>query len=326
MIAELTGDLKRSGAAYEEAVKSAVSELQRARFQLEQLRVRLLSGPATEQEAANLKQNMERLQGQKTGYTYARYYAVALDALGRKSEAVTLLQRQLQLLPGEERQELDDMRLLLGLIAGAQNGVGRNALFGLLDGAVSSEPQRMALQLLARASGNGAARAEFRAKLDQLIAAADAASDHRGSAGVPRAGGAGREKLRPGAEEDAKTLLDNFPGSQLKSQALGVLTGVAWELRRYRTAADYAAQLRAELPAGDARAQLGVLVADAYFRAGDYKNAADAYGSAQREPPAAVAPGVLLFQRVARGNQRRPARRTRRRCSTRRREPPASTR
>jgi tetratricopeptide (TPR) repeat protein len=100
MIAELTGDLKRSSAAYEEAVKSAVSELQRARFQLEQLRVRLLSSPATEQEAANLKQNMERLQGQKTGYTYARYYAVALDVLGRKSEAVTLLQRQLQLLRG----------------------------------------------------------------------------------------------------------------------------------------------------------------------------------------------------------------------------------
>src|SRR5208283_2987353 len=55
---------------------------------------------------------------------------------------------------------------------------------------------------------------------------------------------------------------------------------------------------RAELPPGDARAQLGVLVADAYFRAGDYRNAAEAYGSAQREPPAAVSPGVLHFQRV----------------------------
>ena len=299
MIAELTGDLKRSSAAYEEAVKSAVSELQRARFQLEQLRVRLLSSPATEQEAANLKLNMERLQGQKTGYTYARYYAVALDVLGRKSEAVTLLQRQLQLLPGEERQELDDMRLLLGLIAGAQNGVGRNALFGLLDGAVSSEPQRMALQLLARASGNGAARAEFRAKLDRLITASTPSSPHPIIEDLRafRAQVALAEKNYDQAEEDAKWLLDNRPGSQLKPQALGVLTSAAWELRRYRTAADYATQLRAELPAGDARAQLGVLVADAYFRAGDYKNAADAYGSALREPPAAVAPGVLLFQR-----------------------------
>ena len=96
------------------------------------------------------------------------------------------------------------------------------------------------------------------------------------------------EKNYGRAEEDAKALLERYPGSQLKPQALGVLTGVAWELRRFRTAADWAAQLRAQLPPGDARAQLGVLVADAYFRAGDFKNAADAYGSAQREPPASV--------------------------------------
>jgi len=297
MLAELTGDLKRSNAAYEEATKAAVSELQRARFQLEQLRVRLLSGPATEQEAANLKQNMERLQGQKPGYAAARYYAVALNALGRRAEAVTVLQRQLQSLPPELRQELDDMRLLLGLIAGPESGVGRNALFGLLDRAVTSEPQRMALQLLARASASGAARAEFRAKLDQLIAAPTPHPILEDLL-VFRAQVALAEQNYGRAEEDAKTLLERFPGSQLKAQALSVLTGVAWELRRYRTAADYAAQLRQELPAGDPRAQLGVLVADAYFRAGDFKNAADAYGSAQREPPAAVAPGQLLFQRV----------------------------
>jgi cellulose synthase operon protein C len=297
MIADQAGDLGRRDQAYEEAVKSAVSDLQRARFELEQLRVKLLLGPVTEQEAGRLRQNMERLQGQKSGYVYARYYAVALDALNRKAEAVRLLQRQLQSLPPEERQETDDMRLLLGLIGGADSGVGRNALFGLLDRAVSREPQRAALQLLARGSDNGAARAQFREKLDQLIATA-VPHPIKEELLMYRAQAALFEKNYSRAEEDAKTLLESFPGSQLKTPALGVLTGVAWELRRYRTAADYAAQLRAELPAGDARAQLGVLVADAYFRAGDYRNAADAYGSAQREPPAAIAPGVLLFQRV----------------------------
>jgi len=297
MIADQAGDLGRRDQAYEEAIKSAVSDLQRARFELEQQRVKLLSVPATEQDASRLRQNMERLQGQKTGYVSARYYAVALDALGRKPEAVRLLQRQLQSLPPEERQEADDLRLLLGLIGGADSGLGRNALFGLLDRAVSREPQRAALQLLARGSDTGAARAELRAKLDQLIAA-PAPHPIKEELLVYRAQAALFEKNYSRAEEDAKTLLESFPGSQLKTQALGVLTSVAWELRRYRTAADDAAQLRAELPAGDARAQLGVLVADAYFRAGDFRNAADAYGSAQREPPAAVASGVLLFQRV----------------------------
>jgi tetratricopeptide (TPR) repeat protein len=244
-----------------------------------------------------LARNVERYQGQKIGYSFVRQYATVLDALNRKGEAVALLQRQLQLLPGEERQELDDMRLLLGLIAGADSGVGRNALFGLLDRAVNREPQRMALRLLARASDSGTARAEFRAKLDRLIAAP---SPHpiQEDLRVFRAEVELAEKNYGRAEEDAKTLLERFPGSQLKAQALGVLTGVAWELRRYRTAADYAAQLRAELPPGDAHAQLGVLVAEAYFRAGDFKNAADAYASAQREPPAGVTAGTLLFQRV----------------------------
>jgi TolA-binding protein len=297
LIADQAGDLGRRDQAYEEAVKSAVSDLQRARFELEQQRVKLLSVPATEQDAARLRQNMERLQGQKTGYVSARYYAVVLDALGRKAEAVKVLQRQLQFLPPEERQEADDMRLLLGLIGGADSGLGRNALFGLLDRAVSREPQREALQLLARGSNDGPARAEFRSRLDQLIAAA-VPHPIKEELLMYRAQVALLEKNYSRAEEDAKTLLESFPGSQLKTQALGVLTGVAWELRRYRTAADYAAQLRAELPAGDARAQLGVLVADAYFRAGDFRIAADAYGSAQREPPVAVTPGVLLFQRV----------------------------
>ena len=297
MIADQTDDLGRRDQAFDEAARSAVSDLQRARFELERQRVKLLAGQATEQGAAALRQGMEHLQGQKTGYDFARSYAIALNLLGRRSDAVGVLQRQLQSLPPEEKQVLDDLRLLLGLIAGPESGVGRNALFGLLDRAGSRESQRAALQLLARGSDSGPARAEFRAKLDQLIAAPTPHPIKEDLLAF-RAQLALKENNYSGAEEDARTLLESFPGSQLKTQALGVLTDVAWELRRYRTAADRAAQLRAELPPGDARAQLGVLVADAYFRAGDYRNAADAYGSAQREPPAAVPPGVLQFQRV----------------------------
>jgi len=297
MIAEAGGDLGRAQTAYEQALAAAVSEAQRARFSLEREKVKLLFGQPTEQQAAALARNVERYQGQRIGTSFVRQYATVLDALGRKPEAVALLQRQLQLVPGEERQELDDLRLLLGLIAGADSGVGRNALFGLLDGAVSREPQRMALQLLGRASAAGTARSEFRAKLDQLIAA-PAPHPILEDLRVYRAEVELAEKNYGPAEEDAKTLLERFPGSQLKAQALGVLAGVAWELRRYRTAADYAAQLRTELPPGDARARLGVLVAEAYFRAGDFKSAADAYASAQADPPAGVAAGTLLFQRV----------------------------
>jgi tetratricopeptide (TPR) repeat protein len=84
----------------------------------------------------------------------------------------------------------------------------------------------------------------------------------------------------------------------LKPQAYGVLTESSWEQRRYRTAADYATKARAELGEGPERAALGVLIAEAWFRARDFRASADAYAAALRELPPNIAAGDLMFQRV----------------------------
>ncbi|WP_415910230.1 tetratricopeptide repeat protein [Oleiharenicola sp. Vm1] len=76
---------------------------------------------------------------------------------------------------------------------------------------------------------------------------------------------------------------------------------VAWDLRLYRSAADLASQLRILVPAGRERSELGVLVAEAYFRAKDFKNAADAYEALLRDvhaAPQVVPTGGLIFMRV----------------------------
>jgi hypothetical protein len=59
------------------------------------------------------------------------------------------------------------------------------------------------------------------------------------------------------------------------------------------------------MPAGEARKELGLVVAEGWFRAGvlagdnvDFRNAADAYAAVLREPPANVVPGELMFQRL----------------------------
>jgi len=101
------------------------------------------------------------------------------------------------------------------------------------------------------------------------------------------------------AELDAKALLAKFPGSELKPTALGLLADLSWELLRYRAAADYAAEARAELPAGDAKASLGVMIAEAYYRAGDFAAADDAYAVALNDVPSGVSPGGLMVQRVS---------------------------
>ena len=80
------------------------------------------------------------------------------------------------------------------------------------------------------------------------------------------------DKLYFPAEEDARALLERYPGSKLKPSALGVRLAVAWDLKRYRAAADVIAQLRSAIGPAAAearkRAELGVLLAESFFAPG----------------------------------------------------------
>lgn len=296
-LADAAGDLGRARGHYEEALAAAGSETARSRFLLAREQARLRSGPADAALLEEAKRNMERLQGRKAGYGFARTYATMLDALGRRSDAVSELQRQLLSLPADERAEADDFHLLLGLIAGADSAVGRSALQQLLADGMDRDKQRIALQALARASTRDPARAQFRRELDTLIGATEAHPILENLL-ITRAQVALAEKSYPQAEDDARVLLEKYPGSPLKAHARGILTTSAWEQRRYRGAADQAAQAAAELPAGPTRAALGVLIAEAWFRARDFRSAAEAYGAALAEVPDNVAPGALMFQRI----------------------------
>jgi len=296
-LADAAGDLGRARDHYEEALAAAVSETARSRFLLAREQARLRGGPADAALLDEARRNMERLQGRKAGYGFARTYATMLDALGRRGEAVAELQRQLLSLPADERAEADDFRLLLGLIAGADTATGRSALQQILAGGGERDKQRIALQALARASTRDPARAQFRRDLDNLIGATEGHPILE-SLLITRAQVALGEKSYQQAEDDARALLEKYPGSSLKALARGILTTSAWEQRRYRGAADQAAQAAADLPPGPTRAALGVLIAEAWFRARDFRSAAEAYGAALAEVPADVAPGALMFQRI----------------------------
>jgi len=308
MIANIGGDTDRSLRFYDQAQQSALSETARSRFRLASYEARLRLGTVAAKDIEEARKKAAENQG-TLGYMYTRDYAIMLDAGGIRNEAINVLQRQLPVLPAQARREADSFRLLLGLIAGAGDGVGRNALGELLATGSDPELQRIALQLLAQASQDGPRRADFQSRLNVLI---NTQAPHpilpelllfRAEAALSGKSSEGRAQ----AETDAKNLLQKFPGSPLKARALGVLTSVAWEQSRYRTAADYAEKSRAELPptAHQTHAELGVLVAEAWYRAalnsreaGDFRSAAEAYGAALRDQPQGVAPGALMFQRV----------------------------
>ena len=295
--AEAANDLNRAKDWYQQAEAAAGNNLARARFVLAREQARLRLGPVTEADAEVQRKNLEQFQGRKISYGIARTYAAMLDSLGRRTEGIALLQRQLATMPLEEREELDGTRLVLGLMAGATEGAGRSALGELLRDGTDRDKQRIALQLLARASAREPARTDFRRRLDSLIGLVPAHPILEDLL-LFRAVQSLADKNYGPAEDDIRTLLQKFPGSPLKAQALGVLTASAWEQARYRTAADHAAKARAELAPGPTRASLGVLVAEAWFRARDFRSAADAYAATLGEPPAGVPKGDLMFQRV----------------------------
>ena len=233
---------------------------------------------------------------QEVGLDAAKRYAAVLAALGRGPESVTFLQNRLLTLPPAERGQRDDLRLLLGMIAGAQDGLGRNALYRLLEEGEDRTKQRIALRMLAQASVDAAAETELRERLNQLLNA-EARHPIEQDLILFRA----QLATSPAeATRDALLLLERFPATDLRPVALGILVSAAWQDERYRAAAGYAEQARRELETTDVavRAELGVLQAEAYFRGGDYRSAADAYATALDELPEGFESGKLIFQEV----------------------------
>ncbi|MFT3869284.1 MAG: tetratricopeptide repeat protein [Nibricoccus sp.] len=302
-LAETVRDFTHANIFLQQAVDVSKSEPQRVHFSLAQELARLSMGEFSEARATELRQGVERFQGRPL-YAAVTSYVIVLNQLGRKAEAIAVLQRQLQALPLDERAVSDEWRLILGLLSGAEEGVGRNAIGALIATGVDRGKQRVALQFLARASGSVAARDDFRRRLDELIGA-PAPHPLLEDLLIFRAQVALAEKNYGRAEGDATRVLEQYPGSQYRGHALGVLTGVNWEQLRYRSAASQAAKAREALQPGESRAQLGVLLAEAWFRAGmashaaaDYRTAADAYAATLNEVPSSVEPGVLMFQRL----------------------------
>lgn len=296
-VVETEPNITLANELYERAKQAAVSELQRTRFELGIQQALLLRGQFSEAELPTLRNNMERFQGQRIGFTAVRTYAAALAELGRTAEAQSVLQRQLAVLPATEREAADQLGLMLGLIAGEGSVAGRQAFAQLLRQAQKPETRQLALQLLVRGAKTTAEREQLRRDLGELIAAPTLHPiiEHLLSA---RAQLALTDKAYAPAEEDARGLLERYPASVLKQEALGIQLSIAWDLQRYRRAADVIVQLRGVLAPGRERAVLGVLQAEAFFRAEDYRNAADAYEAALREAPLAAPAGVLIFQRV----------------------------
>ena len=297
MVAEAERDAPRAAAAYDQALAVATSEWQRARLRLTRERLRLAQGEVSENQANALREQAERYAGRGVGADYSAQYAVALHLLGRREAATAYLEGQIGLMPEGLAGARDDLRLVLGLIAGPAQGPGRVALEQILTAGVDVGEQRIALQLLAEGTESADSRQRLRRVLDELLASKP---EHALAEDLLVARAelalAGQDYAR--AEADARDLLVRFPASTQRARALTQLASVAWDLKRFRTAADYAAQAAGAAEDVDGRAALRLLSAEASYRAKDYTSASEAYAVAAETPPAGVSPASVIFQGV----------------------------
>jgi TolA-binding protein len=285
-----------------------LNDLARARIQLAAEEVRLRrEKPLTPDQLRAALATYEANRGTATGYESAKNYALGLVALGQGGDAMVFLQKVLPVVPIQDSYWWAYFRLMAGVIGDRGRSIaGRKALTELL--AIGHDPrrQRQALQLLWEASKeprDEIARQQLRAELDRLIALKP---NHAilDSLLLYRAQISMLEKRDDEAMAHATRVIEEFPGSTLRADAYGVLTRLAWKRGFYRSAAGYAGKAHDELASASdpaavaARAELGLVRAEAWFRGGDFRSAADAYAAVLRERPPHVSAGRLIHQRV----------------------------
>ncbi len=299
LIQEANGNQSEAISFFDQARDHSMTETQRAQFEAVSYRSRLVSGFADETLVADLKAKLNASKGERAGYQFARAYATALEQMGRKEDAILVLEEQLKFISVDERDLEDQLLLLLGLIAGEKSDRGKSAFQTLLREGKNRNLQKIGLLLLAREALANTPTNNFKLVLDDLIAQTDKHSllDELYFFRALIFLESNRFDL---AESDANSLLEQFPGSVLNNSAIRLLAYISWKRDppQYRTTADYLNKLRAGLSAGQDRWHLAVLMADCYYLNLDYDKAVDAYNLAISEMPSGEGGSRLLFQQV----------------------------
>ena len=296
--AELEGLPEAASAAYQRAIDQTTQPMLRAHFESLILRQRVLSAPANENLAAELRANINKFEGQ-AAYPFVREYAVVLYNLGRVGEAIEAIERELEnATAGYAADEREQLRLLKGLILGAESERGREALKALLRTGRDRESMGIALQLLARAQGGEDDLLEF---LTVMISQSEAHALLGQMYYLRSQLALRRDDLRAVAESDARTLLEQFPGLSEITNVYRLLAFAALEKEpaQYRAAADFLIQMRGQTEAPADLVELNRLIGDCYFLNGDYANAVDFYSAARSREIAPSESGDLFLRLVS---------------------------
>jgi len=278
------------------AREAAISVHARAQMDLIIYRSALLnSDDLDERDLERLQDNMESeiASGSRIGFQFAKEYAVALSSLDDLDAAIRAIDDALLQVTEADFDLRDELWLLKGVISSADASVSRQAFRSLLRDGVSTDLRLSALQQLASAAFSATDISDFLDFTEQLdkdtlpTPLVNEVLFHRAQLLY-------RIREFEGSEAECRALLENDPGLELRESSLRLLVLIAFQRQRYRMASGLLIDLSELLEDPEERNRIQLLVADCFFQAGDYNNAAESYALAVEIEGADR--GTVLFQ------------------------------
>lgn len=268
------------------AKEAALNDYQRTVIESIIIRGEIFSGKASESLARSLQKKISRNK-KLTDLNFYKEYAIVLEKIGRSDEALLLLENKLQSLHFDQVDELHTLQLLVALISGPGSKRAEEALKTVLLGVKDESTLGTALTLLAQAKLEKKDYAGLYDFLSQLIGSSKDQHPIIDQIYMLRAQTALLNDNLNVAEKDALFLLETFPGSKYKPEALYLLAFLNWSSTppKYRNAASYLAQLLQEDLDTEKRICYLTMVGDCYYLNNDYENAASIYHGILDEYP-----------------------------------------
>ena len=293
------GDFNKGLEMMEKASGLATHPRQKSWMQMAAYQRRVFAGAVDDGIIADLKVKTESFKGQRTGFRFAREYAVALYKTGKAAEALAVVDTQLKLLG--QSAERDGFLLLMGMFSDPDSGRGILALQELLRTGVDKDLQSLGLHLLVQVWSDGG-NSRSAGQLPFLVSLLEEKPNHplKGELLVLQAQLAFDKREHGLAQQTAEGFLTAFPKSEQVGGVLRLLAGVSilGNPPQYRTAATYLTRLRDMEENTEAKAALDIQLADSLYLAGDYKSAASIYQSAASNTTNQPGREILAYQWV----------------------------
>ncbi len=114
--------LQEARSVFDEALEEAVNAFQRSWIESLVWREEILNGQATESLVISLRSQLDNAVNPLIASRLTQQYAIALNVMGRRNEAVRAIESQLPILGVEYRAQRDRLLMLLAILSGRNSG------------------------------------------------------------------------------------------------------------------------------------------------------------------------------------------------------------